>query len=118
MFMPSGAAAAGVKPLTASISPPGVSGNSPNFPITTSLATCTADGGYPPYTYAWTKVSGPATSVANTPSQAGTTFTATAGVAPEDTAEEVWRCTVTDDLNQTVFDDVNVTFTRFGGGPV
>ncbi len=117
-MFPLNVAAAVTNPVRAVISPSGVSGNSPNFPITTSLATCTTSGGYPPYTYAWTKVSGPATSVANTSSQAGTTFTATAGVAPEDTAEEVWRCTVTDDLNQTVFDDVNVTFTRFGGGPV
>lgn len=93
-------------PLSASISPPNLykfgSGT-----ITSDPATCVAQGGSAPYTYAWTYVSGQSYTI-NSPSSATTTFSTiiSTGVLKSG----VYRCTVTDARSASVQVDITVDF--------
>lgn len=109
MFMPSGVAAASVKPLTVVVTPSSVAGSGTFPPVVTNPATATPDGGTAPYTYAWTKVTGTAPSQADSPSAASTTFSST---QLPGLINETWKCTVTDAAGFTAEDEVDVTFNR------
>ena len=78
--------------------------------ITTSYILATPTGGVSPFTYSWTRLSmsGATDFYANSPSSAGTTFTAT-GVAEGVTATASFRCTVTDTLGTTAHADTTAS---------
>lgn len=78
--------------------------------VTTGSATCTATGGTPGYTYAWTRVSGDVFTI-NSPTAATTTFTRSLGA--EEAREGVYRCTATDSLSATDFGDIAVSAASF-----
>jgi hypothetical protein len=80
--------------------------------LTTISVTATASGGSGSYTYAWTRVSGDATSqVCNSPASAVTTFTdRTSVLGLSGSSNETWRVTVTDTTTSaTATADVFVT---------
>jgi len=101
--------------LTASVSPGAVNTQTTNSTATSASVTVTASGGTPPYTYAWTRVSGASTITANSPTAATTTFSCT-GLDPSEVNEAVFRCTVTDSAGSpgTATVDVSVRFERLG----
>jgi len=74
--------------------------------MTTLPATAAPTGGVGPYTYAWTKVSGPAGITAVTPSAASTRFTTTFAAAG--VLDTVWKCTITDNNGTTASDQCQV----------
>ena len=82
------------KAPTASASPSSVSGTGvAPATVTSGSTTCTASGGFAPFTYSWTFVSGTALTV-NTPTSASTTFShhfITTG-----TVNAVYKCVATD----------------------
>lgn len=66
---------------------------------TTTTVTCAATGGSPPYSYAWSYVSG-TTATVNSATSAATTFTRTGNTGlTQTTYSGVYRCTVTDSLS-------------------
>lgn len=100
-----------VTALTASPSPSSVTGigYSPTSPVnvTSDPASCVPSGGLPPYTYAWTIISGSAT--INSPTLATTTFSKS--ISSFSTPEYATaRCTVTDSDGNTATVDVSITF--------
>lgn len=99
-------------PLSVEASPASVSGQGQNYPIQTGLTTASATGGVPPYSYAWSKVSGVATSIATAPNNALTAFEASAGLPTDEPIVETWRVTATDANSDTATFDIDVTFTR------
>jgi len=102
-------------PLTVTISPAEVSGtqgsNDP-IPVTTNQASASPAGGLPPYSYAWTRVSG-GVGAADTPAMASTFFTATIGPG---SATSTFRVTVTDSGGAPATADVVAEFNNVGGG--
>lgn len=102
--------------LSATMSPASVTGFgepasiSAPASVTTSTASLVKGGGFSPYTYAWTHISGD-TATINSPSSASTTFTAIVTLA-EGELQGVFRCTVTDALGATASDTVTATFIR------
>jgi lysophospholipase L1-like esterase len=77
------------------------------LPTTSTSITGVASGGTTPYTYAWTRISGP-----NTPTMTnGTTATVTLGVGatPLVIGTYVYRITVTDAGSATSFEEVTIT---------
>lgn len=81
--------------------------------VTSYPTTATPSGGYPPYTYAWSVVTG---SVAiGSPTQATTTFNAM--VEPVSTIAADVRVVCTDALGTQASTTVRVTLTNFGGSP-
>lgn len=74
-------------------------------PYTTATVPGSATVGTPPYTYAWTQLSGPAVTILN-PSTATASFVVPAQVTP---VAVVLRLTVTDDADLTDTDDVSLT---------
>ena len=97
--------------LAVSISPSSVRniGNAASFTGATG-ATATASGGTSPYTYAWTKVSGDAITIAS-PSSATTKFSV-AGMAPFEARLAIFRVTATDAVLATATSDVQVSMDR------
>jgi hypothetical protein len=113
-----GAASSVTVALTLTMTPPSVfkginvEAGSPQA-ITSPIATAGAGGGTPPYTYAWTSVSGFAFTI-NSPTSSATTFSA--GPFPVDGTVRagIERCTVTDDDGATAYADVAVTLSWSG----
>lgn len=109
------------QPLAASGNKTLVSGNGSGFtpcgdPGTTDVVTVTASGGRAPYTYAWARVGGAASSgpyQAASPTSNATSFSdASNNVCASDViTDETWRCTVTDDLGREAVHDVTVRLT-------
>lgn len=99
--------------LAVSISPTDV-GNFSTAPSFTGVtgATATASGGTSPYTYAWTKVSGDAITIAS-PSSATTKFSVS-GMASPETRIANFRVTATDAVLATAISDVQVSMDRIG----
>lgn len=106
-------------PLSLSISPLGVFGvanSGGSVSVTTLGATATPAGGVGPFTYAWTTTSdtNPSGTVsANSATSATSTFTMT-NVPAYTTYTAVLRCTVTDAIGQTAFDEISGEFTNDG----
>lgn len=75
----------------------------------TPAVTATPTGGTPPFTYAWTRVSGDTGFTINSPAAASTTFTRTP--ADEVTYSAVFQCAATDALGTTRTDTVSVSVT-------
>ncbi len=98
--------------LTVDISPSVLTKEGANGELTTDTATGTGQGGTPPYTYAWSYVSGDSYTI-NNPSGAGTTFTAS---GTDEFKSGVYKVVVTDDDSNTAEDTVQVNFT-FGNPP-
>jgi len=69
-------------------------GFAPGTTQTNRAVTVTANGGLPPYTYAWTRVSGDTEIYANNPTSATTRFSVYS--ATSDTYVTVFKCVVTD----------------------
>jgi hypothetical protein len=105
------------QPLVATADHSGVSGSclssSGSCSATTSSVTCSATGGSPPYTYAWSYVSG-TTATVDAATSATTTFTRTGTTGfGGNTLSGYYKCTVTDSV--AVTDDtsnVNVLTTH------
>ena len=97
--------------LAVSISPTDV-GNFSTAPSFTGAigVTATASGGTGPYTYAWTKVSGNAITIAS-PSSATTKFNVS-GMAVNETRLATFRVTATDAVLATATSDVPVSMDR------
>jgi hypothetical protein len=74
--------------------------------ITTPAATINVEGGVPPYTFAWTRLSGAADIAADTPAGPTTTFTATL-TAPEHVTA-VYEGKATDSVGATFAGQVAV----------
>lgn len=74
---------------------------------TTSQVTITPQGGQAPFTYAWVPTDG-ATGSVTSPTSAQTTFSRF--VNEGESVDEVFRCTVTDNLSNSVEVDVTATF--------
>jgi len=104
-------------PLTASVSPSTATGRSySNFPVSVlTTAACSVVGGQAPFAYSWAKVSG-ATFVVTSPSSASTYFNSPP-LGPGQTAQAIYRCTVTDALGQTAQGNVNLIATNHGENP-
>lgn len=111
MFMPSGVAAATVKPLEATITPSIVTGSSTTVPFSSSPATCNVTGGYPPYTYSWERVSGTTTFETLSPTAATTAWRS---FQAPGTISAFYKCVVTDSLGFSVdsSNTVEVEMTR------
>lgn len=98
--------------LLASVSPTSIAYSGSLASPTTGTVTCTASGGVPGYTYAWTRVSGSTLVSATAPTSAATAFT-TSGMTTNTTRSAVFNCTVTDSAGQTVTtNNVSVSLTR------
>ena len=97
--------------LTAFVFPESVSrtatlGTNPRFVISPPV-TCTPSGGTPPYTFLWTLYSGSSDIDLGTTTFDDTSFSASHNLDGT-TLSAVVRCTVTDNVGATAFDDVNV----------
>lgn len=79
--------------------------------LTTQAATATPTGGTPPYTYAWSRVSGDTSISITSPTSASTTFSRF--VAAETTYSAVFQCVATDALGVSQTDTVTVSITGF-----
>lgn len=102
-------------PLVAGSDPGDVSGFTFGAgPVNTGATTCLPGGGYPPYTYAWTKIGTSFSLAANTPTAATTYFTGTTTYGGYEVA--VFKCTVTDNIGQTAEAFVNVSIADISGG--
>ena len=113
MFMPSGVAATG-KRLSAVVSPPS-SAHSGDFPIFSTVFTCVAEGGVPPLSYQWQRVSTTVPgsfAVIESPTSLNTRFIMNTFPLPDDVCTDVYRCTVTDQLGNTAEAECTVTYTR------
>ncbi len=91
--------------LVATVDHSGVGGScissSGSCTATTSSVTCSATGGSPPYTYAWSYVSG-TTATVNAATSATTTFTRTGTTGyGGNTLSGYYKCTVTDSVAAT-----------------
>lgn len=76
---------------------------------TSTSTTCTVTGSAGSLTYNWNRVSGDATTVANSSGSSSTTFSASVN-AVNNLRSSVWRCTVTDSVLGVVqSNNVNVT---------
>lgn len=75
--------------------------------VTSSTDTASASGGAGGYTYAWSYQSGDSYTI-NSPTSAATTFTTNVGVGVLKSG--VYRCTVTDSLSATAYQDVTIEF--------
>lgn len=97
------AAALGAGPLIASASPDTTYGNGGGFgvkTVTTDTSTVSVSGGSPPYTYAWSRISGATVFNPTAASAATSAFSRTSlPVGGNDTATFI--CTVTDALGRT-----------------
>ena len=96
--------------LTVSIAPQPVAGYEfATGVVTTDAAVATPSGGTAPYTYLWTLISytNPTMPAINAATSASSDFTQT-GVVTYD--EAVFRCTVTDALAFTAYDEVTAFF--------
>jgi hypothetical protein len=85
--------------LSISLSPTSFVGS----PIAPPACTATGAGGSGGYTYAWTKVSGDTLTV-SAPSSASTNFTGGSGGD-----YSIYRCTVTDSLSATAYQDFTIS---------
>lgn len=100
-----------VPDLTVSVSPPGASGSTSGAgAVTTNSVTATPSGGKGPYTYAWTRILGNASTVTS-PASATTTFQRF--MPPGEEAAETWRVTVTDNLGTAASADIIASFISF-----
>lgn len=97
--------------LSASASPSLVSAAAQSSSLSTNATTVSPSGGRAPYSYAWTLISssGGTSPVALNPSLATTNFRKT-GAAQGELYTATFRCTVTDDANQTATTNVSATF--------
>jgi hypothetical protein len=96
-------------PLTLSASPATVTGAI--FGAGTAITTPTAatpSGGVAPFTYAWARLTGPASAVAGSPTSGTTTFSMPLLAGQAD--EAAFRCTATDALGNTATADVAAVF--------
>jgi hypothetical protein len=101
-------------PLTAAVSPMSVSHSAAGSNQATTNATCTAAGGFPSYTFSWSRISGSTAISATAPSAATTAFS-TSGLAIDQTRTAVFVCTVTDAAGQVVqSSNVSVSLHRLG----
>lgn len=78
--------------------------------VTSSTPGTTASGGYSPYTYAWTYVSGDAGIACSNSTAQSPSFSKTLSAGPGGSTDTnaVWRCTVTDSASQTAHADINI----------
>jgi hypothetical protein len=80
----------------------------------TPSVTCTPAGGYPGYTFAWSRVSG-STAISATAPTAATTAFSTSGIPIDQTRTAVFVCTVADAAGRTVqSSNVAVSLHRLG----
>jgi hypothetical protein len=93
--------------LSVDVAPATLAKSGPNGELISNTGTATPTGGKPPYSYAWTRVSGDVFTI-NSPGINNTTFT---GNGADVVKGGTYRCTVTDDNLDTAFDNVNVNFT-------
>jgi len=96
--------AAPADPLALDISPTSLNKFGVSCPITTAAATGNATGGTPPYSFAWSHVSGDVYTI-NSPTSDVTTFTRTADGGGSGT----YKCVVTDDVSDTAEDSLVVS---------
>lgn len=97
--------------LSLTIVPNVASGTTATFGIvTTNSVTATPNGGSGPYSYAWVRTSGNASS-ASSLNSATTTFQRFQ--PPGEEAIETWQCTVTDSLGDTAQASVSAVFASF-----
>lgn len=87
--------AAGILPLTSSVSPTSVTYDYPAASFTSSSTTCSGAGGAAPYTYAWSFASGGTGITITNPSSATTSFSGS-GIPVNTTYSGVAQCQVTD----------------------
>lgn len=97
-------------PLSVTISPTFVEKRGSNSTLTTVIATAIPTGGITPYTYSWVRTAG-TKGVANNPTSAVTTFTAT-GMAVDEYSTNTFRVTVTDAVGTTATKTMTVIFYR------
>lgn len=85
--------------------------------VTSAAAVLLPTGGTPPYTYAWTKISGDTLTVTS-PTAASSTFSST--LTDGQTKSAVYRCTVTDSAGvpATAYDDVTINLTSTSAPPL
>ncbi len=85
--------------------------------VQTSSAEVIVSGGFPPYTYAWTRTDAdPATWNAVNPTQAVCPFIA-ASVDPEEIQSSTWECDVEDSRGNTITsNEITATAQNFGTG--
>ncbi|NQX95303.1 MAG: hypothetical protein HRT64_10380 [Erythrobacter sp.] len=103
-----------ISDLSASASPTTVGGAVQGSGIaTTPSVTVTPNGGLAPYTYSWERVGVGAASI-NSPASAVTSFSRF--LNDGESAQEAFRCTVTDNQNTQVSVDVTATFASLGRG--
>ena len=83
-----------------------------NAPITTPQVACAVIGGLPPYSWAWSFVSGNSLIIVNTPASAANadavTFTLSQNTA--NSLSAVYKCTVTDSVGVTGSTNVSIIF--------
>lgn len=77
-----------------------------------SNATATAGGGTPPYSYAWTKVSGDASVAISSGAALATVTLTSGGMLTGDYKTGTFRCTVTDAVLATTSSDCFAEFER------
>jgi len=93
--------------LVAFITPNPSASNTPPGSATSPLTTCNVNGGTPPYTFLWSKVSGDDISISSTTDQS-VTFSASGSNGEIKTA--TYKCVVTDDVAANAEDTVLVRF--------
>lgn len=114
LSMTAGVVASGYRPFTFDINQATRSGICNSGEIggsctaTSNTATTTVSGGKAPFTYLWTFVSGDSFTITS-PTSSSTTFSKT-NAAPN-VLVGVYKCTITDDNNDSLEDTVIVTLT-------
>lgn len=87
--------------------------------VTTGSSVCSATGGVPAYTYAWTRVSGDTSIACTSPTAATTTFSRSGMVLGDPPYVANWKCTVTDSTAATTIANISIQITcddTLGGG--
>lgn len=98
-------------PLSVTITPNAVDEEIVGAGTASAVITATSFDGLPPYSYQWTRISGTRTNLNNMASAAPVV---SATLLEGTTLTETWRVVVTDSINATAMDTVDVTFTATG----